>query len=634
MPGDRNGWEALRQQVESLLHQEISPEQFYRGYFELLSKAMAESQGFHLWLLQGNEFVPLGGSDLRPINYNSDPAQQDFVLEMLRECAVRQATLLADSSDGGRNRCPFHLAFTPLLYGEGGGAVQGAQVSWWEIPAGRSLAPDLASLLDKCGRSAAKMARIQKLESMSRIADRLQLMTRFLDEVASAPDTAGLAVAIVNRAREIAGCDRCALVAVKPGFRLELKAISNVPFPDPHSAVARTFLQLAENARATGLPTAYRKAGQKTGEKGDLSDYFYHSNMEEAAVFGIQLPRQEIAGMLILESVKAGFFAGENLQTATALAMHSAGPLRRAMDYDALPALPLLKMIGHWRGLSPEAKRITLRKFVWIPAAIILSVLFFPVRYEFSGDVRLMPARRALAVAEVPGRVIEVLVADGDRVRAGQPLARLDDSEQRKQSEIAAQEEARLQAETDRLLNENDRTAARVSELNLERARKEREFFVAQVARATVLSPIDGVVMAPGIASRQGEAMSFGTPFALIGNPASWDIEILIAEADVAGILGALGNGEKIPVRFVLNALPQRKFSTVIDSPSAVSAVSEVVSGKNVFRITAELPADPAGGGLFRAGFTGRAKLQVGHKPLAIAVTRRFFNWIRTHVLF
>lgn len=627
-----NAESPLKQQLDSLLQQEISPEQFYRQYLELLSKTLSGSRGFHLWAVQGGQFIPLGGSDLGPIHHGSDQAQQDFILLMLRECATAQKSLFIGLEGG--NRCPFTLAFTPLLHGRGGGAVQGAQVSWWQIPAGQSLSPQLADLLDECGRAAAKMARLQKLESMSQIADRLQLMTRFLDEVASAPDLPGLSVAIVNRAREITGCDRCALVAVKPGFRMVLKAISNVPFPDPHSAVARTLLQLAENARNAGLPAAYRKASEKTEEKGDLSDYFYHSRMEEAVVFGIQLPQQDIHGMLIFESMKTGAFDKEAGQTGSALAVHSAGPLRRAMDYDMLPALPVLKSIVTWRSLPREAKRATLRRYAWIPALILLAVLFFPVKYEFAGDGRLMPSQRALAIAEAPGRLLEILVADGARVRASQPIARLDDSEQRKQMEIASQEEAKLRAESDRLQGESDSVAARISQLNYERARKEREYYEAQLARATILSPIDGIVMAPGLASRQGDAMVFGSQLAMIGNPDSWELEIHVPEADIAEILATIGQGKKIPVRFILNAFPEKRFSTVLDSSSAVSAVSEVVGGKNLFLLIVRVPRDAVGDLDFRAGFTGRAKLQIGYRPLSAVATRRFFNWIRTNVLF
>lgn len=624
----------LKDKLEGLLRQEVSPEQFYRQYFQALSQTLTAAKGFHLWLLQGSQFTPLGGSELGPTNYESEPDQKAFILEMLRECANKQATVIV-AAGADRNRSPFALVFTPLLYGKGGGAVQGAQLSWWEVPAGQSLSAQLGQLLDDCGRTAGKMARTQKLEAMSQIADQLQLMTIFLEEVATSADTTSLGLAIVNRTRELTGCDRCALVVVKPGFQLELRAISNVPFPDKKSVFARTLLQIAEHAHKTGLPTAYRKASEKTEEKGDLSDYFFHSRMEEVAVFGIKpTDQQEPIGMLILESTKLGAFEGTVGQTATSLAARSAGPLRRTMDQDALPGLSLMRKVASWKALDDAERKRRLKRFVWIPAAILLGVIFFPVRLEMPGDVRVMPLHKAIAVAEVPGRIVEVLVRDGDRVVAGQVLARMDDSEQRKQMEIALEEEARLQAETDSLQSDADRAASRVSQLSLERAVKEREFYEDQIARASITSPIDGLVMTPGISSRQGDAMNYGTQFALIGNPDSWQLEIHVPEADVAAVLSRLGKGKSVPVRYVLNALPQKRLSAVLTNADAVASVSEVQGGKNLFRIVFALPEDAEGQNFFRAGFTGRAKLMVGYRPLCVAATRRFLNWIRTNVLF
>jgi hypothetical protein len=629
-----NAGSPIHQELEALLRQEISPEQFYRSYLDILMNAFPEVRGFHLWLLQGSQFVPLGGSDLRVIQPEGDQEQTQFILHKLQDCGTRQRTVVSPGTNGEKNPRPLTLAFTPLLFGKGGGALQGAQVSWWEVPPGRSLSPELPHLLDECGRFAARMARLQKLETMSQIADRLQLMTRFLDEVAAAPDLASLAAAVVNRAREIVGCDRCALLIARPDFQIELKAISNVPIPDPRSTIARTLCQIADNARTSGLPVAYRKATRKTEEMGDLSDYFFHSKMEEAVVWGVQLSGGEILGLLVFESEKTGGFSAESQKTCAALATHTAGPLCRAMEFESLPALPLLRAIGRWRRLPPSSRRHALKRKFWIPAAVLLAIVLFPVGFDIPGDLRLMPTRRALAIAETPGRVVEVLVADGDEVTSGQVLARIDDSEQRKQAAIAAQEEARIEAESGRLQAETDRVAARVSQISLERARREREFHEAQIERAVIRSPIDGIVMSPDLASRHGEAMAFGTQFALVGDPRSWEVEIMVSEADVAEILSRLRRGKPIPVRFVLNAIPQRKFRAVIGTADDVSAVSEVVSGKNVFRIAVALTEDEEDLRFFRAGFTGRAKLKVGTRPFGAAVTRRFFNWIRTHVLF
>ena len=624
----------LKAQLDQLFQQELSPEQFYRQYLGILMQAMQGMRGCHLWLLQGSQFVSLGGSDRAPILFETDAEQADFILAQIGACSNEQKTLFVAAGGGSANKCPFGLAFTPLLYGDGGGAVQGAQVSWWETGVGGTLNPQALEILKDCGRSAARMARIQKLESMSQISESLQLMARFLSEISAAPDLKSLAVTIVNRARELVACDRCALVIVPTPEALRVEAMSNVPMLDARSAVARTITQLAENAKNTGLPVGYRKANEKTEEKGDLSDYFYHSRMQEVLIAGIQPPHGELIGMLVFESENVGFFTPERHQTALSLAGHSGGALRRAVDQDLLPFRSLAEKIAHWRKLPPGEKKRLTRSRLWIPSVILLGILLFPVKYQFSGDVRLMPATRTLAVAQVPGRIVKILVEDGDPVVANQPIALLDDSEFRKQKEIAAQEEVRLMAETDNLTSQNERTAARISDLALQKARSEREYFEDQLARTVIRSPIAGVLMTPDLSSRQGDALPQGGQLALIGDPSTWELEILLPETDVAELAMRLQKGKPLTVRYILNSLPQKKFSTQISGLSALSAASEVVAGKNIFRVVAPLEANEEYRTLFRAGYTGRARLEIGRRPLGYTITRRFFNWLRTHVLF
>lgn len=621
----------LKAQLEQLFQQEISPEQFYRQYLGILMQALQGMGGCHLWLLQGSQFVPLGGSDRAPIQFDTDEDQKAFILDRIGECARLQRTILESSAaDSTQNKCSFGLAFTPLLFGEGGGAVQGAQVSWWKGQPPANLPP----LLDDCARSAARMARIQKLESMSQVSEGLQLMAKFLDETSAAPDLGSLAVTIVNRARELVGCDRAALVVIRRPGELSIEAMSNVPSFDPRSAVARTILQMAENAKNTGLPTGYRKANEKSEERGDLSDYFYHSRMEEVVVVGIQSANSGLLGMLVLESSNIGFFNKEKHQTAVSLGNHSAGALRRTIELDLMPLKGLSRSVVQWRQMPAAEQKKLLRSRLWIPAVILLAILLFPVKYQFSGDARLMPCTRALAVAEVPGRIVEILKKDGEAASKGEPLAKLDDSEIRKQRDIAAQEEHRLAAEADALTSQNERTAARISSLAFQKARAEREYLDEQLQRAFIRSPIDGVVMTPNLSSRQGDALPLGGQFALVGDPSSWELEINVPEGDIAEVLRRLEDGGPIPVRYILASLPSKKFQTEILGTSAVSASSEVLAGKNVFRVTVPVALDQDDTTLLRAGYTGRARLEVGRRPLIYTATRRFFNWLRTHVLF
>lgn len=623
------------QELEELLRQPLSPEQFYRGYLEVLAR-MSGMRGGHLWILQGREFAPLGGSDRGPILYDADARQRAYVLEKIGQCAAEQQTLLADAkglSDESNNLSPFQLAFTPLLFGRGGGAVQGAQVTWW-APGAISGKSGHIEVLDACADYAARIMRSQKLDSMSQISTQLQQMTLLLAELTGTTDLESLAVVVANRAREIVGCERAALVYVESDGALRIGSVSNVPSPDPRSAVGRTLLQLADSARGGGLPAIFRKANEKTEEKGDLSDYFYHSHMEEVMVLAIQPPGRPLCGLLLLESGRTGHFENSRQQTASAIAAQAAGMLSATLSAEQIPFRKHLLRLAAWRQRSAAEKKRWMLKRIWIPATAALLVALLPLSFQVSGDAKVVPRERAVAVAEAEGRIVRVAARDGQPVKKDDIVLEIDSSEAQKQLEIAVQEEVRLQAEADRLMSLNERAAAQIASLQLDRARKEKKYREEALAKTSVRSPIDGIIMTPDLSTRQGDAVVPGTPLAMVGDPASWNLEISLPETDIAVLLKRLESGAQIPVSYLLNSLPQRRLQATITGTDAVSSASEVVSGRNVFRVTVPLPEDAEFASLLRAGYTGRARLTLGKRPMIYLTTRRFINWVRTHVLF
>jgi GAF domain-containing protein len=615
--------------LQDLLTREISPEQFYREYLGELMGAVPVIKGCHLWLLQGQEFIPLGGSNRDEILFDKDSNQRAFVLEKIKECASGQASVFVPAGEAGNN-CGFVLAFTPLMHGSGGGAVQGAQVAWLSTPPPAGL----GQFLDDCGRSAAQMARAQKLESMSGIADTLQSMAAFLDELSASRDLKSASVAVVNRAREITGCDRCALVVIRSPGNPAVEAVSNVPAPDPRSSISRTILQLAENALATGLPVGYRKANEKTGEKGDLSDYFFHSKMEEVLVVGVPGPGGGTQAMLLLESASLGFFTPERHRTSVSIATHSAGALARTLDYEHLPLRRISEAVARWRRLPGGERRGKIIRKSWIPGLVLLAVLLYPARYSLHGDASVQPVRRAFAVAEVPGRIAEILVTDGEPVEALTPLARIDDSEARKQRDIAAQEEMRLMAEAHGSVSGVGGSGSGVAELALRKARLEREYHEDRLERHIVRSPIAGTVMAPSLSTLLGGVLAQGDRFAMVGDSSAWELVVRLDEPDAALLAGRLGRGETVPVTYVLSAFPGGSMRAEVVGSSSVSASAEVVAGRNVFRVDVPLEVSRAQDGIFRNGYSGRARFDLGRRPLVFTATRRFLNWLRLHVLF
>ncbi|MBJ7326713.1 MAG: efflux RND transporter periplasmic adaptor subunit, partial [Chthoniobacterales bacterium] len=572
--------------------------------------------------------------DRADILYDADEAQRNFMLAAIERCANDQRSVVEPGANGvqlGENKCPFDLTFTPLLHGKGGGAVQGVQVSWWSRGAAKNGA-EFTGLLELCAPYAARTIRSQKLESMSHIAEKLQLMTLFMAEVCSTADSKTQAVSVVNRAREILACDRVCQIVVREHGQLELLAISNVLEPDPRSSIARTIVQLAEHAVQSGLPAIYRKANEKTEEKGDLSDYFFHSHMQEVLVLGVQASGAPKCGLLVFESDKMGFFDAPKQQNALALATQTAGPMTLALEAEQMPFRRHLVKVARWKMLPREEKQRQLLRKLWIPLAVAAALLLVPLPFNLPGTCRLVPVNRAVVVAQLSGRIAEVKVSDGDRVAAGDVIAQLDDNEQKSQLQIARQEELRAQTEADQFTALNQRGAAAVARLQAERARNERQLHEDRLARTAIRSPMDGIVMTPDLDSRQGDAVTEGTQIAVVADSSEWKLNIDISEADVALLLDRLKAGKKVGVTYVLNSLPKKKFQAEVSDEGVVSSAAEVKNGRNTFQVSVNLPDEPEFEKFFRAGYSGSAKLGVGYSPLIYSATRRFFNWLRTNV--
>ncbi|MBT8130966.1 MAG: efflux RND transporter periplasmic adaptor subunit, partial [Gammaproteobacteria bacterium] len=118
-------------------------------------------------------------------------------------------------------------------------------------------------------------------------------------------------------------------------------------------------------------------------------------------------------------------------------------------------------------------------------------------------EVRLQghtaPNRKVTITAETAGRISEILVERGARVRAGQPIARLGledrPSQQRRASALLEQRKEDFDA-ISKLAAQGHLAGARVTEAraNLESARAELDRIQQDIAKTTLTAPFDGIV--------------------------------------------------------------------------------------------------------------------------------------------
>lgn len=223
--------------------------------------------------------------------------------------------------------------------------------------------------------------------------------------------------------------------------------------------------------------------------------------------------------------------------------------------------------------------------------------------------------REAQVRAEVGGQVLEVMAEPGQAVRAGQALARLDDTGIRDghasaRSAVAA---ARAQLETAARNAERVRSlaaAGAVAERDVEAAANVVSGAQAQLAaaraqlaqaekllaRTVVRAPIAGVVSARPVSA--GDVVQPGMPLFTVIDPASMRLEGSVPASELA----ALRPG--VPVRFTVTGYPGRAFEGTVRrvSPAADPATRQVPVVVTI----------PNAGGALVAGLFAEGRVRAG----------------------
>lgn len=264
-------------------------------------------------------------------------------------------------------------------------------------------------------------------------------------------------------------------------------------------------------------------------------------------------------------------------------------------------------------GAKPE---VTLTKIVRADISQMLT-LTGTAAAPLNQDVRVS--------ALVSGRITALNVAEGDRVRAGQLLARIDDrnyANQLKQAEAAGQqataslENAKLSMTRDEDLFkrgivarkdvEDTQTQEHIAEAAQQQAEATLEIARLQVARAQIFSPLNGIVVKRFVSVGEQVDGSAAQPVVEVANLA--DLEFL---ANVPAVyLAKLHPGESVEV--VSEAVPDKKFAGRV---VAISPAVDSATGVGLVRVRVPNPS-----GLLRLGLFLTAEIPTAKHAHALCV--------------
>jgi membrane fusion protein (multidrug efflux system) len=232
------------------------------------------------------------------------------------------------------------------------------------------------------------------------------------------------------------------------------------------------------------------------------------------------------------------------------------------------------------------------------------------VAASYTGTAALEPRGESQVVAKTSGVALAVMVEEGQVVRAGQPLVRLDPDRARLAVAQASAQMHKLENNYNRakqLVVQQMISANDVDQIkfDLENARAQYTMATLELSYTTVLAPISGIIASRSI--KTGNFVQINTPIFRIVDNSRLEATLNVPEREIS----TLKAGQ--PVELTADALPGQTFTGTVDRIAPV-----VDSGSGTFRVVCTFSGD----GLLQPGMFGRIKIDYDKRADALVVPR------------
>lgn len=233
-----------------------------------------------------------------------------------------------------------------------------------------------------------------------------------------------------------------------------------------------------------------------------------------------------------------------------------------------------------------------------------------PVAASYTGTAPLEARAESQVVAKTSGVALAVLGEEGQPVRAGQVLVRLDAARAALETARSAATLRKLESNyarsqmlaKDKLVSTSDNEQLR---FDVESARAANRLANLELSYANVTAPISGVIAQRMI--KPGNFVQINTPIFRIVDTSRLEATLNVPEREIAVLKAGL------PVQLQVDALPGRPFTGTVDRVSPV-----VDSGSGTFRVVASFES----GGTLQPGMFGRLRIDYDTRTDALVVPR------------
>jgi GAF domain-containing protein len=480
------------------------------------------------------------------------------------------------------------------------------------------------AFLEALADDAAAALRNARLYDVERRARDLKALLDLSHEITSTFDQERVLVSVVNLAGRAVRFDRCIIATWERGD-LHVRAISGEDKVDRRSQDIRNIESfLAWSAEHEGILEVRdtEDADKITATTRALfgNTYLATSRVRALLVLPITDADGEL-GRLLFEFRTPGVLEPWMREATELLANEAALALRNAQLYADVPFISFLEPLAEKRRQLMALPRATLIRYALLTLVIVGTLVFLrlPLRVTAREAVVHAAVQRP-ARAGVEGIITDVLVRDGDRVAAAQPIARLRNEDllvrlSATQGDLRAAEQRRLAAES-----RGDAADAAAANARASQLRSALTLLEAEAAALTVRAPAAGVVLTARLDERIGSHREAGEPIAWIGDAQWAEVRLQVAQQDI----GRVQAGDRVRVRVA--ARPEVRYEGTVQ---AIAPLAETLNGEPVYTVRALLDNSD---GVLRPGMNAAARVMTESRPLGHLIFRRPWRWIRMHL--
>lgn len=469
---------------------------------------------------------------------------------------------------------------------------------------------------------AVENARLYQAESKVK---ELQALFKISREITSTLDLDRILKIVVNILSNLVSYERGSIALNENGW-VSVNAISGqekIDLKSPDVKRLHDFLaDLSVPAGATLFSRDDQGAtSQRMGEQDSPAPETaarFMSDLELGSLLVLPLRDEEgLVGQLCLEAKTTQAFNPSQLEIINILAGQVTVAIRNAQLYRQVPTLSLkaLPTLFSWQAMS--RKRV-----YWLGGVATLLTALFLIRMPLliSGRSDILSADQLPLCTREGGVVEAILIQQGDTVKAGQILARMDDRDLNLELRSTQTDLDVSRIRVKQLRLSSDAGAIALEELKIQQLEEAVALLRSKIENAVLRAPINGLVLTPKLQERVGDTLPKGAELIKLANTDQMTAEIDVSEADIAEITVGL------PVAVRLLAFPARVFNGHVTLVSPQGKPDTKAGAK--FQVTARLDNHE---GLLRAGMGGTAKIETPARSLMAALCRAPAAWLQMY---